>query len=421
MSRQPTWDLACSLQGEMFDAVAKAGGLSVQLAYFRGLGEFQASAFVARTDALKQLMTGIDCRGGHTQIGKVLAHALAESKRGKVGALVYIGDAMEERADDLAAKAGELGLHGVPVFVFQEGRDGVAERTFKEIARISKGAWFRFDRNSAATLARLLVGGRRLRFGRPQGAGGARPRRRPADDRVVARRTQMSVVIEILAGFVVAALLLVAFLRTSPTAVASAIRMLGPVLLGIAGFAVVGIGKAAPAASWSRRPLPGLPHRICCARRRSPGPAGRWCARRRSKWSSTTKRARWKGVVLAGRSEGKMLGKMGEAELIALYRELGGDFESRQLLEAYLDSRFPVWRQNAKAHDGNGLGGAPGSGPMTKEEAYKVLGLETGAAAADVRKAHRRLMQRLHPDLGGSSFLAARINEAKDVLLSDHH
>jgi hypothetical protein len=156
MSRQPTWDLACSLQGEMFDAVAKAGGLSVQLAYFRGLGEFRASAFVARTDALKQLMTGIDCRGGHTQIGKVLTHALAESKLGKVGALVYIGDAMEERADDLAAKAGELGLRGVPVFVFQEGRDGVAERCFKEIARISKGAWFRFDRNSAATLARLL-------------------------------------------------------------------------------------------------------------------------------------------------------------------------------------------------------------------------------------------------------------------------
>ena len=156
MSRQPTWDLACSLQGEMFDAVAKAGGLSVQLAYFRGLGEFQASAFVARADALKQLMTAIDCRGGYTQIGKVLAHALTESKRGKVGALVYIGDAMEEHADELAAKAGKLGLRGVPVFVFQEGRDGVAERTFKEVARVSKGAWFRFDRNSAATLARLL-------------------------------------------------------------------------------------------------------------------------------------------------------------------------------------------------------------------------------------------------------------------------
>ena len=137
--------------------------------------------------------------------------------------------------------------------------------------------------------------------------------------------------------------------------------------------------------------------------------------------SSLSETGGLEGLVLAGHSEGRTLGKMNEAELVALYRELGGDFESRQLLEAYLDSRFPVWRQNAKADNGNGLGGAPGSGPMTKEEAYKVLGLETGAAAADVRKAHRRLMQRLHPDLGGSSFLAARINEAKDVLLSDHH
>ena len=103
-----------------------------------------------------------------------------------------------------------------------------------------------------------------------------------------------------------------------------------------------------------------------------------------------------------------------------LYRELAGDCESRQLLETYLDGRFPVWRRDAKANDGDGQGVAPGSGAMTKEEAYKVLGLEAGATAADIRKAHRRLMQRLHPDLGGSSFLAARINEAKDVLLSNH-
>jgi DnaJ-domain-containing protein 1 len=112
---------------------------------------------------------------------------------------------------------------------------------------------------------------------------------------------------------------------------------------------------------------------------------------------------------------------MGKVELIALYKELAADAESRQLLEAYLDSRFPVWRKDPKANLGKRLGSAPGSGPMTKEEAYKVLGLEAGAAAADVRKAHRRLMQRLHPDVGGGSFLAARINEAKDVLLSDHN
>ncbi|MER8644717.1 VWA domain-containing protein [Mesorhizobium sp. M1252] len=156
MSRQPTWDVAAKLQGEMFDAVGKAGTLSVQLAYFRGLGECRSSAFVADTNALKQLMTRIDCRAGHTQIGKVLAHALKETAAAKVNALVYIGDAIEEDIDDLAQKAGSLGLHGVPVFVFQEGHDPGAEKAFKEIARLSKGAWFRFDRRAAATLAGLL-------------------------------------------------------------------------------------------------------------------------------------------------------------------------------------------------------------------------------------------------------------------------
>lgn len=156
MSRQPTWDLACALQGQMFDAVGKAGALSVQLVYFRGLGECRASAFVTDTTSLKQLMTRIECRSGHTQIGKVLSHALKQTGSAKVNALVYIGDAMEENVDDLAEKAGKLGLHGVPVFVFQEGRDAVAEAAFKEVARLSKGAWFRFDRNSAANLAGLL-------------------------------------------------------------------------------------------------------------------------------------------------------------------------------------------------------------------------------------------------------------------------
>jgi hypothetical protein len=156
MSRQPTWDLACTLQAEMFDAAGKTGGLSVQLVYFRGFGECRASRFVKDTGQLKDLMTRIDCRGGHTQIGKVFAHALKATEKQKVNALVYIGDAMEEDVDELAEKAGRLGLHGVPVFVFQEGHDPGAETAFKEFARLSKGAWFRFDRSSAARLAKLL-------------------------------------------------------------------------------------------------------------------------------------------------------------------------------------------------------------------------------------------------------------------------
>lgn len=156
MSRQPTWDLACKLQADMFDAVGKAANLSVQLVYFRGFGECRASKFVSDTDALKTLMTKIDCRGGNTQIGKVLSHALTEADKGEVDALVYIGDAMEEEVDTLADKAGRLGLKGVPVFAFQEGFDPAAETAFREIARLTRGAWFRFDANSAATLAKLL-------------------------------------------------------------------------------------------------------------------------------------------------------------------------------------------------------------------------------------------------------------------------
>ena len=156
MSRQPTWDLACTLQSEMFDAAEKAGALQVQLVYFRGAGECRASQFVADTAALKDLMIRIDCRAGHTQIAKVLNHVRRENETGKVNALVLIGDAMEENAAELADMAGGLGMLGVPVFVFQEGRDAAAERVFKDIARLSRGAWFRFDRDAAATLAKLL-------------------------------------------------------------------------------------------------------------------------------------------------------------------------------------------------------------------------------------------------------------------------
>jgi len=156
MSRQPTWDLACRLQSEMFDAVGSRGGLSVQLVYFRGAGECRASKFVRDTTALKELMSGISCRGGMTQIGKVLSHALKEQERGKVNAVVYIGDAMEEDVDALSDKAGRLGLRGVPMFLFQENDDPGARLAFKEFARLTRGAWFRFDRNSASTLARLL-------------------------------------------------------------------------------------------------------------------------------------------------------------------------------------------------------------------------------------------------------------------------
>lgn len=155
MSRQPTWDLACKLQGEMFEAVA-GQPLQVQLLYFRGLGECRASRWVNDAASLARLMTGIECRGGNTQIGKVFSHARAEHSRQKINALVYVGDAMEEGVDGLAQKAGELGLLGCPIFIFQEGRDPVVERAFREFARVSKGAYARFDTNAPRELAALL-------------------------------------------------------------------------------------------------------------------------------------------------------------------------------------------------------------------------------------------------------------------------
>ena len=156
MSRQPTWDSACALQAEMFREAARSGGLDIQLVYFRGLSECRASSWVANGERLAALMSRIDCRGGHTQIGKVLSHARQEQARQPVQALVFVGDAMEEKIDDLCVAAGELGLLGVPVFMFQEGYDAVAENAYREIARLSRGAYCRFDTGAAHELAELL-------------------------------------------------------------------------------------------------------------------------------------------------------------------------------------------------------------------------------------------------------------------------
>jgi hypothetical protein len=156
MSRQPTWDSACSLQADMFREAASIGGLDIQLVYFRGLNECRSSGFVSGAEKLGQLMSGISCQGGHTQIGKVLLHAKTESAKGKVAALVFVGDAMEEAVDHLCALAGELGLRGVPAFMFQEGGDPIAEQAYREIARLSRGAYARFDTGAAHELGELL-------------------------------------------------------------------------------------------------------------------------------------------------------------------------------------------------------------------------------------------------------------------------
>ena len=156
MSRQPTWDLACKLQAEMFEEAGAVGGLDVQLVFYRGIHECRASPWVSDPARLAALMEKIDCRGGHTQIGRALGHLRKETKRQKVDAFVFVGDAMEEKVDDLCTIAGELGLLGVPAFMFQENRDPIAEQAFREIARLTKGAWCPFDAGAAAQLKELL-------------------------------------------------------------------------------------------------------------------------------------------------------------------------------------------------------------------------------------------------------------------------
>jgi hypothetical protein len=156
MSRQPTWDMACALQADMFREAAALGSLDIRLVYYRGFNECRATGWISDSAQLAKLMSKIDCQGGNTQIGKVLSEARREAVASAVRAVVFVGDAMEEAVDDLCAKAGELGLLKVPVFMFQEGNDPAAEQAFKEIARLTGGAWCRFDPGAAAQLRELL-------------------------------------------------------------------------------------------------------------------------------------------------------------------------------------------------------------------------------------------------------------------------
>jgi hypothetical protein len=162
----------------MFEATTALGGLQVQLVYYRGFAESKASRWIATARELHAAMTAVTCAGGQTQIERVLAHIAKAARSRKIGAAVFVGDAMEENPDRLAHLAGELGVLGVPVFVFHEGKDAVAARCFEEIARRSGGVYCPFDAGSAQQLKELLgavaayaVGGRKALedYGRRQG------------------------------------------------------------------------------------------------------------------------------------------------------------------------------------------------------------------------------------------------------------
>ncbi len=155
-SREPTWDRACHIQAQMFTETEGLGGLEVQLVYYRGFGECKSSPWVDSPGELVKRMTAVRCLGGQTQLGRVLKHALKETGKKKVNALVFVGDCLEEDVDKLCHTAGKLGLLGVPAFMFQEGYEPGATRGFKQIAKLTNGAHCRFDSSSARQLRELL-------------------------------------------------------------------------------------------------------------------------------------------------------------------------------------------------------------------------------------------------------------------------
>ena len=155
-SREPMWDRACRIQSEMFTEAARVGGLSVQLCHYGGFCGFESTPWLSNSDALLRHMSAVRCAAGMTQIERVLRHAKAEAERARVNAVVFVGDCVEEDVDRLCAAAGPLRMLTVPVFVFHEGYDPVAERAFRAIATLTEGAYCRFDASSAAELRDLL-------------------------------------------------------------------------------------------------------------------------------------------------------------------------------------------------------------------------------------------------------------------------
>lgn len=156
-SREPAWDRACHIQAEMFHATAALGGLDVQLIFYRGFGECKASKWQSDPTELGRVMTSVVCLGGQTQIRKVLQRVIQETKQHKVDALIFVGDAFEEDIDAVCHVAGELGVLGVPAFVFHEGGDPIAGKAFRQIATLTRGAYCPFDTNSAGRLKELLA------------------------------------------------------------------------------------------------------------------------------------------------------------------------------------------------------------------------------------------------------------------------
>jgi hypothetical protein len=228
----------------------------------------------------------------------------------------------------------------------------------------------------------------------------------------------------VLVGVVVIGLLAYAGVRllvsAEPASVLRAIRIGVPAVLAMVGVGCLALGQ--PGIGGVLMGLAAIVFGVARSRRaKVPAPRRRSSVRTAAlEMQLDHETGILEGIVLAGRHEDRLLATLSLDALLEVLSDLASDSESRQLFETYLDGRFPGWRQNPKAHIGDRQGVAPRPGAMTEQEAYKILGLEAGASAADIRKAHRRLMQRLHPGVTRGSLLAARIDEAKKVLLASH-
>ena len=156
-SREHCWDMASQKHAAMFVEADKVSALSVQLCYYRGMGDFTALPWTRSADDIKQALLSVRCLAGQTQIAKVLAHALSETRTSKVNALVFVGDCVEENPDSLGALAGQLGILNLPLFVFQEGKNPKVGSIFSQLATLSGGAHCQFDQGSARELGQLLA------------------------------------------------------------------------------------------------------------------------------------------------------------------------------------------------------------------------------------------------------------------------
>jgi hypothetical protein len=152
-SRQPTWDMAVHVQGQMFLEASRYGGIDVQLVFYRGAGELKATAFFESAAPLVQAMSGVTCRGGLTQLEKVLQHIAREHEKAKIAAAILVGDCCEEELEDVGCAAAEV---KVPVYCFLEGSDTNGRAAFELIAKLTRGAVIPFDTSSPGRLRELL-------------------------------------------------------------------------------------------------------------------------------------------------------------------------------------------------------------------------------------------------------------------------